>query len=396
MVDDETPEEETRRQRRRAEGTAGDLARMGIDPRSLGLGEPEAPPASARPAPSMPDDGSVVPLRPEFARQAEPAPPAPSASIPTFASARPVPVADVPVDDPVPRRPAGAVEQLLARTSARLPVPRSAGRLARGVAKGLATPDAAAAVQQDRELVDAVRTRQTDRRVVAFVAGKGGVGCTSVAVGVGATFAALREDRSVVVDMQRGTPSLGLLHGADAPRSVLSLLAADHAVTPPASPAGLGLVDGAGWDTELRRRDVAGVLDRLGADHAFHLLDAGDEAGDGGHAALARADQVVAVTTSGGHGLAALELVLDRVARVNPSAADVTVHVVVCPTDAAYAVAHREVVSRLGHVPARLVIVPPDPHLGAGLAYDASAVAASTRAAMLQVAAAVALGVGRR
>ncbi|MGH3447707.1 MAG: hypothetical protein ACRDP4_08805, partial [Nocardioidaceae bacterium] len=50
---EESPEEEAARTRASAEGAAGDLARMGIDPRALGL---QAPP-EAGPAPP----GTAVP-----------------------------------------------------------------------------------------------------------------------------------------------------------------------------------------------------------------------------------------------------------------------------------------------------------------------------------------------
>ncbi len=397
MADDDQQSEEAQRaagRRRRAEGSAGDLARMGIDPRSLGLG-PSAPSVPEAPAAGAPaddgDDGSVVPLRPEFARRpaASGAPAEPPR--PTFARG-PAPASAT--SAPAPARVDGEVERLLAGATSRRPAPRSSTRLLKGVARGLATPDAAASVQQDRELVEAARRRQTDRRVVAFVAGKGGVGCTTVALGVGTTLAALREDRSVVVDVQRGSASLGRLAGVDAPRSVQTLLATGEAVEPPRTAAGLGVVDGAGWDAELRRTQVAGVLDRLGAEHAFHLLDVGDEAAEGGHAALARADQVVAVTGTGSLGLAALEVVVDRARAVNPAAADALVHVVVCPTDESYDRVHRELAEH-GSPAGRVVVVAPDPYLASGEPFDPSAVTSATRESMLAVAAAVALG-GRR
>ena len=73
------------------------------------------------------------------------------------------------------------------------------------VARGLTTPDAAVARPRTSATSStSVRRRQNDRRVVAFVAGQGGVGCTTFAVGVGTTFMALREDRSVVVDVSSG------------------------------------------------------------------------------------------------------------------------------------------------------------------------------------------------
>ncbi len=207
MADDDGQDQpdQSLRDRRQAQSAAGDLSRMGIDPRSLGLGDPE--PRTRRPRPSPRKSTSraarVVPIRPEFS---------------CAASSRP----DARPDDSV--RPPSAAEQLLSRASNPEPAPRQTGRMLRTVARGLTTPDAALAVQGERQAVDAIRHRQTDRRIVAFVAGKGGVGCTTIAVGVGTAFMAMREDHSVVVDVQQGSPSLGRTFGAGEPRTVTSLL----------------------------------------------------------------------------------------------------------------------------------------------------------------------------
>ncbi|KQV74935.1 hypothetical protein ASC61_07950 [Aeromicrobium sp. Root344] len=367
--DDQDQPDQSLRDRRQAQSAASDLSRMGIDPRSLGLGDPE-PRTPPRPEPEDVDEprARVVPIRPEFD------PPTPEAA--------PVP------DDSV--RPPSAAEQLLSRTGSPEPAPRQTGRLLRTVAKGLTTPDAALAVQGERLAVDAIRQRQTDRRIVAFVAGKGGVGCTTIAVGVGTAFMAMREDHSVVVDVQQGSPSLGRTFGAAEPRTVASMLSEVEATTPPAAATGLGLVDGSGWDQGLTRADVAGVLDRLRADHTFNLLDVGDDAGEGGHSALARADQVVVVTSPGELGVHALRAALDRIKVVNPQAAASAINVVVCPHEQSHRDAQREFAGAPG---AAVVVVPPDPHLQAGHAYDPAHVTPATREAMLRIGGLVA---GRR
>lgn len=367
-TDDQDQPDQSLRDRRQAQSAAGDLSRMGIDPRSLGLGDPEprTPPPPAEPAEPDESRARVVPIRPEF-------------SSPPAAPAAPV------EDDSV--RPPSAAEQLLSRASSPEPAPRQAGRMLRTVARGLATPDAALAVQGERATVDAIRQRQTDRRIVAFVAGKGGVGCTTIAVGVGTAFMAMREDHSVVVDVQQGSPSLGRTFGAGEPRTVASLISEVEATTPPAAPTGLGLVDGSGWDQGLSRGDVAGVLDRLRADHTFNLLDVGDDAGEAGHAALARSDQVVVVTSPGELGIGALRAALDRIKVVNPQAASSAVNVVVCPHEQSYREAQREFAGAPG---ASVVVVPPDPYLQAGHAYDPAQVAQTTREALLRVAGLVA------
>lgn len=368
-TDDQDQPDQSLRDRRQAQSAASDLSRMGIDPRSLGLGDPEP---RTPPPPAAPDDvdesrARVVPIRPEF-------------NAPPVQSLPPSPAPDESV------RPQSAAEQLLSRASNPEPAPRQTGRLLRTVARGLTTPDAALAVQGERAAVDAIRQRQTDRRIVAFIAGKGGVGCTTIAIGVGTAFMAMREDHSVVVDVQQGSPSLGRTFGAGDPRSVASLLSEVEATTPPAAPTGLGLVDGSGWDQGLTRGDVAGVLDRLRADHTFNLLDVGDDAGEAGHAALARADQAVVVTSPGELGVGALQSALDRIKIVNPQAASSAVHVVVCPHEQS----HRDAQREFAGAPGAVVLVPPDPYLQAGHAYDPAQVSAMTREALLRVAGLVA------
>lgn len=368
MADDQRPDEEQPDQdvlrRRRAQDAAGDLERMGIDPRSLGLGEMPAREAAAE----GPDHGaSVVQLRPDQSqvsapvRQSEPAPP------------------------PDPATPQSPSRSFLALTAP--PPVRETSRFIRLVARGLTTPDAAVAAQDERTIVEAARHRQTDRRIVAFVAGKGGVGCTTLAVGVGTTFMALREDRSVVVDVQAGAPTLTELYGAAGPMSITALPHDAQPVVPPTAPSGLAMVSGGTWDETVTRGDVAGVLDRLGTDHTFNLLDVGDDAGEGGHAALARADQAVVVSGPGHAGAAALAEALLRVRTVNPSLVARVVQVIVCPHEESF----RET-SRRNPAGSGVVVVPPDPYLLGGNVYDAHSVSAATRQAVLRVAAAVALG----
>ncbi|MGJ9414323.1 MinD/ParA family protein [Aeromicrobium sp. CF4.19] len=377
--------------RRQAQGSASDLARMGIDPRSLGLAEDQDPETiESRPTEPQDDAGSasVVPLRPGLGGSSDQpllSPAGPSGPSPEQTTAEPAQTS----------RPSTTVEQLLSRTAASTRPPRQAGRLLRAVTRGLVTADAAESVLGDREVVEAVRHRQSDRRVVAFMAGKGGVGCTTTAVGAGTCFAAMREDRSAVVDVQQGSVPLSAVLGASTGLDLTGVAGLDTDTPIPTAVSGLGLVDAVEWDLSTTRRDVGGALERLGADHTFALLDAGDSPGEAAHAAVARADQVVIVTSAGGLGLSALEVALDRARSINPAAAERAVHVVVCPHEEAYRTVHREVVSRLGQQPAAIVVVPPDPHLAQGQPYDPARVSATTREAFVRVAAAIALGGSR-
>lgn len=379
------------RSRMSAQDAAGDLARMGIDPRSLGLdgadgpATPDAPlPADRRAESADAEDdpsASIVPLRPEFGSSGPVPPPA---------------VAPQPAPASPPQRQFGPVEQMIAQTATRKPAPRSSSRVVKALTFGLLTPDAAEAAGSERELVGALRQRQTERRIIAFVSGKGGVGTTTVACAVGTAFAALRDDHTVLVDAQSGTPSLTGLHGLSEAMSGRELLTAEDEVGPVVTGAGLRLVDGAGWGRPLERNDLVGVLDRLGVDNAFTLVDAGRDPGEAAHTAVARCDQAVIVTPVGEMGMAALDVAVARLRQVNPLAAERAVYAVVCPYREAYRRAHREVLQRLAVEPARVVVIPPDETLKSGQVFDPAMAGAPTREAMLEIAAALAMSGGQR
>lgn len=364
------PEEARALSRRRAEDAMGDLSRMGIDPRSLGLEPSAVPPQRRYEEPETDDEerAPVVPLRPTTA--------------PVAAEAESEPTErDAPLSHG-----AGPLGRALGRAGDAAPVARQTPGLVRSVSRGLVTPDAAVAAQSERELIDHLRVRQTDRRIVTFISGKGGVGTTTVAVGVGTALTALREDRSAVLDVQVGTPSLGRLLGLSEPLSVGSVGRADGPDAPTAV-TGLSVLDGTSYEGGVSRTSLAAALDVLGADHAFQLLDAGNDTGEGSHSALARADTVVVVTGPGRTGAAALETALDRIDVVNPAVSDRVLRVVVCPYAEAFQGTQRE----LAHERAGgLVVVPPDPYLQAGQPYDPEKVAPATREAMLRVAAVIA------
>ncbi|MFY0405573.1 hypothetical protein [Solicola sp. PLA-1-18] len=401
-VDDREAEAERARERTRqsAQDAAADLARMGIDPRSLGLDGPSAASgagtrqATEPPAPEPTTGGPtarIVPIRPDLPSQA---PTARDAVVPR-ADPSTTPSWTTPDDAGTGRH--DPVAQMIARTAQRKPAPRSPGSLLRTVGRGVLTPDAAEAAGVERELVAAVRQRQTERRVVAFAGGRGGVGTTSVLSGVASAFAALREDRSAALDLQPGAPSLGRALGVAEPLAAPTVLRrADSLEELPRTSAGLAVVDGPPWEQPLQRRDLAALLDRVGADHAFNLVDVGRDPGDAAHAALARCDQAVLVTGVGEQGVSALEVVRSRLQQINPPAAERAVVVVVCRYADSYRRAHREIVARVAVAPERVVVVPPDVHLAQGGMFDASLVGAATREAMLEVAAAVALSGGSR
>lgn len=393
MSDDETPEQIEARRRRQAQGAAADLRRMGIDPGSLGLDDvaPASPPAPSpgQVSPADQPDARVVQLRPGQTTGPFTQPSSPPAMLP------PPPPGSVAMSDAATRRAPTPGETFLRHTEGAPGVARSspAARRLGDVVRGLATPDAAEVEQRQRQVVDAIRSRQVERRIVAFVSGKGGVGCTTVAVGVGTVLAALREDDTVVMDLHQGAPPITELFGADAQRDVLAI--ADLDVPIPTSPAGLGCVDGVEWDLDLSRGDLAAALNRLTADYTFSLLDLGTAAGEAAHAALARADQVVVVSGPGTLGQRAMREAVDRVHEVNPLAAATLVPVVVCAHPDALKAA--EQAAERAPEARGVALVPSEQVLAAGEPFDPARVGAAHRESLMRVAAAVALGAtGRR
>jgi MinD-like ATPase involved in chromosome partitioning or flagellar assembly len=432
--EEEGPSQEELEARRRAsaQDAAGDLARMGVDPRLLGLnpsapppvGPPSAAPPPVGPPPQGPPptdpppsggppqtapggydhrpaegpagpSGDVVPLRPEFAGPPVAMSPSPALGPPPgqMASAPQQYVPQQPMT--APSATSGPVEDLLARTAVAKPAPNSSGRWMRAVTFGLVTPDAAESAGSERMLVGALRTRQSDRRIVAFNAGKGGVGTTTVALGVATAFAALREDPTALVDAHSGTASLAQMLGTTSALTGRDLVA-DADAEPTVVPGGLRVVDGCGWGTPLRRADVPPLLDRLGRDNTFTLVDVGNDPGEAAYAALARSDQTVIVTCAGAWGLSSARVAAARLRDIDTFAIDRAIYVVVCTNDESYRKVHREVMHQLAQGPVRAVVVPPDPELAAGQPFDPSRVRPATREAMLEVAAAIAVTSGVR
>lgn len=413
MTDDQSPEEtaaaEAARRRAGAQSAANDLARMGIDPRALGL--QAVPTAQAhQPAPTrgvMPDGaadprasgmaggppggegapqagpGNVVPIR----REDDGVPLPASGTSSAWAPAPPLLGSEA-------AGPAGRelpIEFLLgggARVDRDRPAP---GRLARAITYGMVTPDAAQAADREREMVSRVRSRQSEQRVVAFVAGKGGVGTTTVAIGVGSVLAALRDDATTLVSLRPGTPSIGLaLAGSPAPNA-REFAREDSDASPLRLDNGLRVVDGPRWGTPVRRGDVPRIVDRIGQQSTFMLCDVGNDAGEAGHSLLGRADQIVIVSGPGSDGIDASRVAAERVADIDPYLLDAAVYVVVCPRESA----HRQVVRRMREqMPdgARIVSLPPEASLAEGASFDPAAVGAGTRLAMIDVAGLVALG----
>ncbi|GAB3159664.1 hypothetical protein GCM10027290_64850 [Micromonospora sonneratiae] len=221
-------------------------------------------------------------------------------------------------------------------------------------------------------------------RVVAFVSGKGGVGTTSTAAAVAATLAVLVPGTVALADVHSGAASLaqrlGGVPGTDATTFATGTV-------DPARAAGVAVVDGTPWDTPLLRPALVRLVMDLREDHRYTLLDIGDDASDVGHAALARADRVVVVTTGAADAVAATVRTLDRLRGIDPDRAETATVVVV----GARRFGRREGTGRpiLPVARERIVMVPWDPALRDGALIDLERLRRSSRAAYLTVAAAV-------
>ena len=411
MSDDLTPEEkaahDAARTKSSAQQAASDLARMGIDPRALGLQGPSSsrrhPPSSsagagspayptARTGQQSPPNSphNVVPIRP-----GAPSDPSLPASGTSSAWAPEPPPITSGHQIGIETR-AVPLEFLLGRENTRGHPKPSPRQLARAVTFGMITPDAADAADREREMVNRVRTRQTDHRTVVFLSGKGGVGTTAVACGVGCVLAALRDDSTTLVSMRPGTPSLGLaMAGTPAPNA-RDLTRADAEITPLRLNNGLQLLDGPRWGTPVRRNEVPAIIDGLGQLSTFSLFDVGNDASESGHSVLSRADQVVIVTGVGPDGLDGARVAAERASEIDPYFLDSAVYVVVCQRETTLRSVVRSMREKMPGG-GRVVAVPPEETLVDGGAFDPGRVSVETRLAMIDIAGMVALGsVARR
>lgn len=405
MSDDLTPEEQAAhdaaRTKSSAQQAASDLARMGIDPRALGLQGP----SSSRQRPPQQPAGGDTPAQP-LARTGQQQPPGqpphnvvpirpgsdpslPASGTSSAWAAEPPPITSGHQIATETR--AVPLEFLLGREdTAGHPKP-SPRQLARAVTFGMITPDAADAADREREMVNRVRTRQTDHRTVVFLSGKGGVGTTAVACGVGCVLAALRDDSTTLVSMRPGTPSLGLAMAGTAAPNARDLTRADADVTPLRLNNGLQLLDGPRWGTPVRRNEVPAIIDSLGQLSTFSLFDVGNDASESGHSVLSRADQVVIVTGAGPDGLDGARVAAERAAEIDPYFLDSAVYVVVCQRDTTQRSVVRSMRDRMPGG-GRVVVVPPEETLVDGGAFDPGRVSVETRLAMIDIAGMVALG----
>lgn len=433
--DSPPPDEEAQEAaaRRMAQDAAADLARMGIDPEAVGLGPalPEPAPQQATatsaatgaappPSPGVVPDGKrqrswIQPFRPatpggaggEPGREPRPqegtAPGSPAHAmsvvtpgIPLWPgdSGAPAPVAG-PAETPVqaPGQPVapGPAPAEAPPDRYDIVVPAGWRRLARAVTFGVATPGAAQAMAAERRLVKRARTRQREPKVVALLAGKGGVGTTTTALGMALTLAALRNDPAVLVDARAGASSLARRVGDRPAPTTLEVTgdATEVAAVPPlALPSGLHIVDGAPWHSPPSRAEFVRLLDQLPARFPFTLVDIGNETADAARGALALASRVVLVTSPTVDALEGVRTALARIVQANPAALASVVIALVCRSRRSHwPVAHR-LTGELGL--SHVVCVPYDRSLALGQQVAPTRMRPATREAYLTLAAHVA------
>jgi MinD-like ATPase involved in chromosome partitioning or flagellar assembly len=228
-----------------------------------------------------------------------------------------------------------------------------------------------------RRIATAVRRPQTQNRIVAVVAGKGGVGATTTAWATATILAALRDDTTAVVSV-RPDPARRWPVGVEGFEAV-DLVTAVGASDPPSA------------------NDVFDLVDRLSNRHAFTVLDVGNDASVAAQAALLCADRAIVVTGTGPESIEHARLALRRAREGRP--ADTTVEPVVAavrtrPRSAERAARNlvQQLTQQLGLGADWLVTVPYDPELARAARVGPALPSRWAQAAFVTLAALVAAG----
>jgi MinD-like ATPase involved in chromosome partitioning or flagellar assembly len=258
-------------------------------------------------------------------------------------------------------------------------------QLLRAVTLGLVQPGSAAAVERERQLVARARVRRPEPRVVAFLAGKGGVGTTTTAAGVAVTLATLRNDTTALVSARHGAGSLGdRLLGRPAPS--VPALAGAPGQEPLWAFGNLAVVDGSPWHTPTPRGPLVQLLEDLRGHHPLTIVDVGNDLSESAQGALGRADQVVLVTSASEDAVAATRTALSRVHQVDPFRLATLVVALTCLSRLQYRRTVRRLRAELGlHAP-RIVPVGFDAWLASGGRIAPARLRPTTREAYLRIA----------
>lgn len=192
-------------------------------------------------------------------------------------------------------------------------LPPDWARAVRAVTFGLVSPATVATAERERALLTRVRAPLGHPRRVAVLGAKGGVGTTTVTALLGVVLGALRHNRIAVLDLSGPRGDLHGRLGAENPPDLSSPAVINADVVPtgtsrlPVEVLRAPPVRRALPPPETLWR----LLNRLGGDHGFSLLDLGDQP-DTAHAemALSVADTVVLVTSHTPDSLATAREVL--------------------------------------------------------------------------------------
>jgi hypothetical protein len=260
----------------------------------------------------------------------------------------------------------------------------------RALTLGLVDPAALEVKELELALLDAARAPQLGPRVIGVVSGKGGVGASTTAAGVVQTLAALREDKSVLVDV----------HGVAArPPGWLSrpelaeIARAPRFGWPVASPAehswdGVGTSPGFGGSADGRWWPSGqGAWWSAVEENSFTVIDLGNDLSVAAQDALSTVDQVIVVTTPEPDAVASVEVAIERVAQVGPGLTTAAV-AVVCMSAVSLRRVERQLQGQLAADLTRMVVVPYDPALADG-EVDLARLRPDTRHAFLTLAAMV-------
>jgi MinD-like ATPase involved in chromosome partitioning or flagellar assembly len=285
-----------------------------------------------------------------------------------------------------------AVEATLQQTADRYDdvVPAGWQRTLRAVTLGLITPGTAASVESERELVAKVRARRREASVTAFLSGKGGVGTTTVAAGIGLTLAALRNDATALVDLRHGPALLGRRMVGRAATTLSDLADTPADGEPPELlrlAGALAIVDAGTVNSPLTIAQVGRALQLLRSGHSFTLADIGTDHAEASHSTLDKSDAVVVVTTSSQDAVLSTHVALERIRSSVPHLLSRVTVALVSLSDRQHRRMARRMREQLRLATARIILVPFDPSLADGAAVELTRLRSSTREAFVRLAA---------
>lgn len=266
-------------------------------------------------------------------------------------------------------------------------------RAVQAVTAGLLRPGGDHGITEERALVARVRSRHRHPRVVAVLAGKGGVGTSTTAAATAMVLATLRHDPTALLDPRHGTGSLGLrLAGRPAPtiEQLTTAPPAGRAAAPLRINGSLDVVDGAPWHSPVAADRLGGTLDALRDSHALTIVDVGNHPADNTRLILGRTDQMVVVVGATRDAVESARVALSRVLSVAPVLLS---SVVVAVPSVASSAGHGDparLAAGLGVPERRVVAVPYDPALVHGGAIALREMRPATCTAFLRLAGMVA------